>query len=507
IENFQALKDELMGEGFRFETQTDTEVVAVLLTRYLRDGLSPREAAARAIGRLEGAFALAMLFAGHPDFLICARQGSPLAIGFGDGEMYLGSDALALAPLTRRLAYLEEGDWAVISATGVEIHDRAGAVVERAIRETALSGALIGKGNHRHFMKKEIFEQPSVIGDTLKSLFNPATRRVHLPPLPFDLAALTKVTIVACGTSFHAGLVAKYWLERIARIPVEVDIASEFRYRAADMPEGGLALFISQSGETSDTLAALRYARSQRQHILAVVNQPESTMAREADAVLATHAGPEIGVASTKAFTTQLVVLGCFTIALACARGKIDHEREAALARAITELPARASEVLNHDERISELAQIVAQARDVLYLGRGTAYPMALEGALKLKEISYIHAEGYAAGEMKHGPISLIDDRVPIVVLAPRDELFEKTLSNAQEVLARGGKVIMISDREGLARLGSSLTFGIELPGCEPFVAPLLYAIPIQLLAYHVAVVKGTDIDQPRNLAKSVTVE
>jgi glucosamine--fructose-6-phosphate aminotransferase (isomerizing) len=356
-------------------------------------------------------------------------------------------------------------------------------------------------------MQKEIFEQPAVIGDTLRALFNPTTRSVHLPDLPFDLAAATKVTIIACGTSFHAGLIAKYWLERIARVPVEVDIASEFRYRAPDMPKGGVGLFISQSGETADTLAALRYARSQGQKIVVVVNQAESSMAREADAVLQTKAGPEIGVASTKAFTTQLVVLACFAIAIARARGAIDAAREAALSSALTEVPSRASDVLNHDEKIQEIAQALIEARDVLYLGRGTSYPLALEGALKLKEISYIHAEGYAAGEMKHGPIALIDDKVPVIVLAPRDELFEKTASNVQEVMARGGKVVMISDEDGLATLENRLLFGIPIPTCDPFVAPILYAIPVQLVAYHVAVLKGTDVDQPRNLAKSVTVE
>jgi glucosamine--fructose-6-phosphate aminotransferase (isomerizing) len=507
IENFQALKAELEKTGYRFETQTDTEAVAILLTRHLDDGATPRDAVAAALRHLEGAFALVMLFAGKPDLLICARRGSPLAIGYGEGEMYVGSDALALAPLTRRIVYLEEGDWAEVTGGGALIHDASDAVVERQIRETALSGATIGKGNYRHFMHKEIFEQPTVIGDTLLTHFNPATRSVHLPDLPFDLASVSRVTIIACGTSYHAGLVAKYWLEQIARIPCEVDIASEFRYRAADMPENGLAVFISQSGETADTLAALRYAKAQGQRLLAVVNQPESSIAREADAVLATNAGPEIGVASTKAFTTQLVVLACLTIAMARARGRIDSAREAALSTALTEVPARASEVLNHDERILAIAQDLSLARDVLYLGRGTAYPLALEGALKLKEISYIHAEGYAAGEMKHGPIALVDDRVPIVVLAPRDALFEKTLSNVQEVLARGGKVTMISDRDCLARLKGQLAHAIEVPTCDPFVVPLLYAIPIQLLAYHIAVLKGTDVDQPRNLAKSVTVE
>jgi glucosamine--fructose-6-phosphate aminotransferase (isomerizing) len=507
IENFQELKDELLAWGYQFSTQTDTEVVAALLTRHLAEGLKPVEAAAKAFRRLEGAFALAILFAGEPDLLICARRGSPLAIGFGEGEMYLGSDSLALAMLTRRILYLNEGDWAVVTPEGARVFDGENREVARRVTETALSGALIGKGNHRHFMEKEIFEQPAVLGDTLHAHFNPTTRSVHLASLPFQLKEVGKVTIIACGTSFHAALVAKYWLERIARLPVEADIASEFRYRAPDMPKDGLALFISQSGETLDTLEAMRYAKKQRQKVVALVNQPESTMAREADCVLSTLAGPEIGVASTKAFTTQLMVLACFAIAIARAKGSIDAAAEAKLSTALTEVPARASEVLNHAERISELAAFVAEARDVLYLGRGTAYPLALEGALKLKEISYIHAEGYAAGEMKHGPIALIDEHVPVIVLAPRDDLFDKTASNIQEVAARGGKVVMISDRDGLARMEGRLAAGIEVPGCDPFVAPLLYAIPVQLLAYHVAVLKGTDVDQPRNLAKSVTVE
>jgi glutamine---fructose-6-phosphate transaminase (isomerizing) len=403
--------------------------------------------------------------------------------------------------------YLNEGDWAIVTAEGAEVFDAAHKRVQRQIKETALTGALIGKGNHRHYMEKEIFEQPAVIGDTLHAHFHPTTRSVHLAALPFALKDVSKITIVGCGTSFHAGLVAKYWLERIARLPTEVEIASEFRYRAPDMVKGGVSLFISQSGETLDTLEAMRYAKKQGQKLVAVVNQPESTMAREADAVLATLAGPEIGVASTKAFTTQLAVLACFAIAVARARGKIDAAQEAKLSTALIEVPSRVTETLGHAEHIAELAPVIAEARDVLYLGRGTAYPMALEGALKLKEISYIHAEGYAAGEMKHGPIALIDDRVPVIMLAPRDELFDKTASNIQEVAARGGKVVMISDREGLKRLDGRLSFGIEVPTCDPFVAPLLYAIPIQLLAYHVALAKGTDVDQPRNLAKSVTVE
>jgi glucosamine--fructose-6-phosphate aminotransferase (isomerizing) len=507
IENFQELKDELAAWGYRFETQTDTEVVAALVTRHLAEGLKPTDAAAKAFRLLEGAFALAILFAGEKDLLICARRGSPLAIGFGVGEMYLGSDSLALAPLTRRILYLNEGDWAVVRADGATVYDSEDRKVERTIKETALSGALIGKGNHRHFMEKEIFEQPAVIGDTLRAHFHPTTRSVHIASLPFALKDVSKVTIIACGTSYHSAMVAKYWLERIARVPTEVDIASEFRYRAPDMAKGGLALFISQSGETLDTLEAMRYAKKQAQKIVALVNQPESTMAREADAVLATLAGPEIGVASTKAFTTQLAVLACFAIAIGRARGAIDAAQEARLSTALIEVPSRATAVLNHAECIVDLAPTIAEARDVLYLGRGTSYPLALEGALKLKEISYIHAEGYAAGEMKHGPIALIDEHVPVIVLAPRDDLFEKTASNIQEVAARGGKVVMISDREGLAKLGNKVSFGIEIPSCDPFVAPLLYAIPVQLLAYHVAIVKGTDVDQPRNLAKSVTVE
>ena len=507
IENFQALRDELVALGHVFETQTDTEAIAVLLTHYLQGGLTPREAAAKTFKRLEGAFALAILFAGEPDLLICARRSSPLAIGFGDGEMYLGSDSLALAPLTRRILYLEEGDWAVVTTSGATIYDSDNREVIRPIRETALSGALIGKGNYRHFMQKEIFEQPAVIGDTLSAHFNPTTRSVHLPSLPFDLAQISKVTIVACGTSYHAGLIAKYWIERWARIPVETDIASEFRYRMPAMPAGGLAIFISQSGETSDTLAALRYAKEAGQLIVGVVNQPESTIARESDAVLPTLAGPEIGVASTKAFTTQLAVLACFTLALARARGTIDAAQEATLSTALIGVPAQASDVLNHDARIQAIAVNLAEARDVLYLGRGTAFPLALEGALKLKEISYIHAEGYPAGEMKHGPIALIDEHTPVVMLAPPDELFDKTASNMQEVMARGGKVILISDRAGLARFADKVAHTIEVPSCHPFVAPILYAVPVQLLAYHVAVLKGTDVDQPRNLAKSVTVE
>ncbi len=507
IENFQALRSELEGLGHAFQTETDTEAVAILATHWLEQGRSPQQAVAKTLGRLEGAFALVFLFAGEHDLLIGARRGSPLAIGYGDGEMFLGSDALALGPLTRRITYLEEGDWAVVTARGATIFDAANNEVERPVRASTLSGALIGKGNYRHFMQKEIFEQPAVIGDTLRALINPATRTVHLPELPFALGRIERVTLVGCGTAYHACMTAKYWLEGIARIAVETDIASEFRYRAPAMPKGGVAIFVSQSGETADTLAALRYAKAQQQHILAIVNQPESSIAREADIVLPTLAGPEIGVASTKAFTTQLAVLAAFTVAVARARGVIGAEREAELVGHLTEIPSRLGEVLHHDERIQAIAAGIAEARDVLYLGRGSAFPLALEGALKLKEISYIHAEGYAAGEMKHGPIALIDETVPVVVLAPNDDLFEKTLGNVEEVMARGGRVVMISDAAGVARLAGRLAFGIAVPRCDSFVAPLLYAIPIQLLAYHAAVSKGTDVDQPRNLAKSVTVE
>ena len=507
IENFQVLRDELAAVGHVLASDTDTEVVVHLITLGLERGDTPAEATKAALARLEGAFALGIVFAGEDDLMIAARQGSPLAIGIGDGEMYLGSDAIALAPLTSRIMYLEDGDWAVINAESVTVYGEDGRKAAREVRETELSGDIIGKGGYEHFMLKEIYEQPQVIGDTLHSFVNPAQRSITLPDFSFDPAEATKFTLIACGTSYYACLVAKYWLETLARVPVEADIASEFRYRGAAMPEGGLAVFVSQSGETADTLAALRYAKDQGQKILSVVNVPESTIARESDAVLHTNAGPEVGVASTKAFTTQLTVLGCLAIRVAKARGAIDAETEARLVGALTEVPARAAEVLNHDERLRELAEEIAKARDVLYLGRGTSYPIALEGALKLKEISYIHAEGYAAGEMKHGPIALIDDGVPVIVIAPTDDLFEKTASNIAEVMARGGRVIFFSDTRGEKRLAGETAVTIALPEVDPFVTPILYAIPVQLMAYHTAVIKGTDVDQPRNLAKSVTVE
>ncbi|HIJ37450.1 MAG TPA: glutamine--fructose-6-phosphate transaminase (isomerizing) [Rhodospirillaceae bacterium] len=506
IENFLALRAELTAAGHHFESDTDTEAVVQLISHFLEQGFEPEVATEKALKRIEGAFALGILFAGRPDLLIAARRGSPLAIGYGAGEMYLGSDALALAPLTQKISYLADGDWAILSNQGASIRDREGHPVVREVKQTLLSGALMGKDGHRHFMHKEIFEQPQAIGDTLNTMLNPTSRTISLATLPFALKAVQKVSIIACGTSYYAGMVAKYWIEQLARLPVEVDIASEFRYRNPPMTPGGLALFISQSGETADTLAALRYCRAQGQHILCLVNVPESTIARESDVVLQTVAGPEIGVASTKAFTTQLTVLACLALALARSRDSIDHATEARLSSALVEVPARVADVLVHEGRFKALADDLVGARDVLYLGRGSNYPIALEGALKLKEVSYIHAEGYAAGELKHGPIALIDEAVPVIVLAPSDELFDKTASNVQEVVARGGKVLFFSDAAGVDRLGVNASC-VALPDVDSFVAPILYAIPVQLLAYYVAVAKGTDVDQPRNLAKSVTVE
>jgi len=507
IENFQHLRDELIRHGHEFATQTDTEVVPQLVSYYLGQGLGPVAAAETALKRLEGAFALAILFAGHHDLLICARRGSPLAIGYGNGEMFIGSDALALAPLTDRIQYLEEGDWAVLTPRGATVHDAEGNEVAREIKQTALSGALIGKGNYRHFMHKEIHEQPAVIGDTLRAFASPADHRIALPDLPVDLANISRLAMVACGTAHYACMVAKYWFEQLAGLPVDLDIASEYRYRDAPLAPDGAALFVSQSGETADTLAAMRHVKAHGLPTLAVVNVPESTLAREAACSLRTLAGPEIGVASTKAFTTQLATLACLAIGAARARGRLSEEREAALTQALDEVPARAAEVLMQDAAYEAIAHDLVPARDVLYIGRGTSFAIALEGALKLKEISYIHAEGYAAGELKHGPIALIDEEVPVIVVAPPDALFDKTASNLQEVVARGGKVILLSDRRGCERLADYVATAVALPEVDPLVAPILYAIPVQLLAYHTAVLKGTDVDQPRNLAKSVTVE
>jgi len=507
IENFRELRERLQASGCTFSTETDSEVIAHLVTDCLAKGLSAPAAAREAVSQLEGAFAIAIIFSGEEDLMVAVRRGSPLAIGRGEGEMYVGSDAFALAPLTKRIIYLDDGDVAEIHRNGISISDAKGNPVAREERITALAGTLVDKGDHKHFMAKEIFEQPEVIGHTLGAYINPLLQTVALPKTPFDFAQVSRLTIAACGTAYYAGMVSKYWFERLARLPVEVDIASEFRYRESTLPEGGVSLFVSQSGETADTLAALRYCRKQKQHIAAILNVQESSMARDSDVVFPTHAGPEIGVASTKAFTCQLSVLACIALAAAKARGTIGRDAEIRLVRSLLELPRLTSEVLAREPQIGALAHELSRARDVLYVGRGALYPIALEGALKLKEISYIHAEGYAAGELKHGPIALIDDKMPVVVIAPYDSLFEKTISNMQEVIARGGKVILISDERGIEIAGQGTFAAFPVPYCDPFVAPMLYSIPIQLLAYHTAVAKGTDVDQPRNLAKSVTVE
>lgn len=507
IENFHELRSTLEKDGAVFSSDTDTEVIAHLVARAMADGVSPEQAVRDCLGKLAGAFAIAFLFAGEDDLLIAARRGSPLAIGLGDGEVYLGSDAIALAPWTARVIYLEDGDHAVLRRGGIAIYNAAGDETERPVTATQASALMVDKGNHRHFMAKEIAEQPEVIAHTLGEYIDLGSREIELPDTRLDFANVSRLTIAACGTAYYAGLVAKYWFERLARLSCDVDIASEFRYREAPLPEGGTALFISQSGETADTLAALRYCRSQDQHLIGVVNVPESSIARECDEVLRTYAGPEIGVASTKAFTCQLTVLACLAVHAARGRGIIDRDRARELTRALIETPRHIASVLGEEARIAEIAHIVAGARDVLYLGRGLTYPIALEGALKLKEISYIHAEGYAAGELKHGPIALVDEDVPVIVIAPDDELFDKTISNMREVAARGGRIIMITDKPRGALPDSDPFEIIQVPKADAFISPLIYAVPVQLLAYHAAVLMGTDVDQPRNLAKSVTVE
>lgn len=508
IENFRELRAELEKEGVKFSSETDTEAVLHLVDRALQKSGDPTHAIAEVLPRLKGAFALGFVFSGHDNLLIGARQGAPLAVGHGEGEMYLGSDALALAPFTDTVTYLEEGDWVVLSREGVTIHDRTNAVVKRTKQKSGAGAFLVDKGNHRHFMAKEIAEQPEVVGRTLAHYIDMNAGRVHLPvQLPFDWKKLTRITITACGTASYAGHVAKYWFEQIARLPVEVDVASEFRYREAPLLDGGLAIFISQSGETADTLAGLRYAKAQGQYILSVVNVPTSSIARESDVVIPTLAGPEIGVASTKAFTCQLTALACLALAAGRARGTLSEADEQALVTDLVAVPALMVEALKSETHIEHVAHDMAKAKDVLYLGRGTSYPLALEGALKLKEISYIHAEAYAAGELKHGPIALIDEDLPVIVIAPHDALYEKTVSNMQEVAARGGRIILISDREGLHEAGLKPLAGIELPKMNPRFAPIVYSVPVQLLAYHAAVALGKDVDQPRNLAKSVTVE
>jgi|JI10StandDraft_1071094.scaffolds.fasta_scaffold51609_4 glucosamine--fructose-6-phosphate aminotransferase (isomerizing) len=507
IENFHELREELEKKGHVFHTETDTEVSVHLITEYLNQGMTPEKAASAAIKRLKGAYALAMIFTGEDGLMIGARSGPPLAVGYGQKEMFLGSDAFALAPLTNRVAYLEDGDWVVLKPDSATIYDAQDRPANREIQTTSVSASLVDKGSHRHFMAKEIFEQPEVIGNTLNTVINAVTQSVSLPKMPFNFASLPKATMIACGTASYATLVAKYWFESIAKMPVEIDVASEFRYREAPLPQGGLALFVSQSGETADTLAALRYCKEHGQHIASVVNVQGSSIARESEVVFPTHAGPEIGVASTKAFTCQLSVLATLAIAAGRARNTISRDAEIRLTRTLMEVPRHIVTLLQQDPIYLALAQELAKARDVLYLGRGLSYPIALEGALKLKEISYIHAEGYAAGEMKHGPIALIDENVPVVVIAPYDSLFDKTVSNMQEVMARKGKVILVSDKRGHELAGNKVWARIEVPEVDPFITPLLYSVPIQLLAYHTAVVKGTDVDQPRNLAKSVTVE
>jgi len=507
IENFRELKQRLIASGAEFETETDTEVIAHLLTEHLSGGVAPIEAAKATFDMLEGAFALGVIFRGEEDLIIAARRGSPLAIGHGDGAMYLGSDAFALAPMTNRISYLEDGDWAVLRRDSATITDARGAIIDRPITLSNASSQLVDKGDHRHFMAKEIHEQPEVISHTLGEYIDPMHETVRLPNLPFELTDIPKITLIACGTAFYAAHVAKYWFEQLARVSVEIDIASEFRYREAAMPKGGLAIFISQSGETADTHAALTYCKQQGQKILSIVNVVESTIARASDAILPTYAGPEIGVASTKAFTCQLTVLAILAIATGRANQNLSEQDEAKLVRSLLEVPRHISSALADCGDLEEISHTLSRARDVLYLGRGTNYPIAMEGALKLKEISYIHAEGYAAGELKHGPIALIDEEVPVIVIAPTDSLFDKTISNMQEVIARGGKVVLISDEAGIERAADAPWATISVPACDPFIQPIISTIPVQLLAYFTAVAKGTDVDQPRNLAKSVTVE
>jgi glucosamine--fructose-6-phosphate aminotransferase (isomerizing) len=510
IENFRELREELRAAGHRFESETDTEVAVHLITQYLDEGLSPEDAAKKAVKRLEGAFAMVMIFKGEEQLLIAARRGSPLAVGFGQTEAYLGSDAFSLAPFTNRVAYLEDGDVAVVRGPDVRIYDSADKWVARAVHVIPPSGAMVDKGNRRHFMAKEIHEQPEVVGHTISRYVDASGPRVNLAP---EATALLRdsprLTLSACGTAFYAAMVGKYWFEKIARMPVDIDVASELRYRNPVYADGGMCLYVSQSGETADTLAAMRDAKKAGQKVAAIVNVPESSVARDADVVWPTYAGPEIGVASTKAYTCQLAVLAALAIAAARARGHIDDAEEKRLCGLLLEVPRHMVSLLAQPQeaKIEALGQEIAKAQDVLYLGRGVHFPTALEGALKLKEISYIHAEGYASGEMKHGPIALIASDVPVIVIAPHDDLFEKSISNMQEVMARGGKVVLISDRKGLDAAADRTWATIEVPESDPLISPLLYALPIQLLAYHTAVAKGTDVDQPRNLAKSVTVE
>ena len=507
VENFKELREELAQLGIPYKTDTDTETVALLAQYHLSQGDSPRVAAQKTVVRLEGAFALAFLFHGEEDLMIAARKGSPLAIGHGDGEMYLGSDAIALAPLTDRITYLDEGDFAVLTRKSVEITDKNGALANRETCTLAIDSARVDKAGYKHFMAKEIAEQPSVLKNTLQNYIIADGTNIELPANDIDLASIERLTMVACGTAFYAALTAKYWFEKIARVPVEVDVASEFRYREPPVAPGTSALFVSQSGETADTLAALRYMTSQNATIISVVNVPESSIARESDLVLPLHAGVEIGVASTKAFTAQLTVLALLAIKVAYAKGVISEAQYREYISDINRIPGLVSQALGIDTAVQKVARKLATAQDVIFLGRGAMYPIAMEGALKLKEISYIHAEGYPSGELKHGPIALIDKKIPVVVLAPMDSLFEKSVSNMQEVMARSGKVLLLSCQNGLNAASDGTWSTLAMPATPELIAPILYAIPAQLLAYHTAVAKGTDADQPRNLAKSVTVE
>ncbi|MQW46906.1 glutamine--fructose-6-phosphate transaminase (isomerizing), partial [Sinorhizobium meliloti] len=508
IENFAELKDELAAGGAEFQTETDTEVVAHLLAKYRRDGLGRREAMHAMLKRVKGAYALAVLFEDDPSTIMAARNGPPLAIGHGSGEMFLGSDAIALAPFTNEITYLIDGDWAVIGKTGVHIFDFDGNVVERPRQISTAAAFLVDKGNHRHFMEKEIYEQPEVIAHALGHYVNFIENRVVPISDAIDFGKVPSLAISACGTAYLAGLIGKYWFERYARLPVEIDVASEFRYREIPLSPQSAALFISQSGETADTLASLRYCKEHGLKIGAVVNARESTIARESDAVFPILAGPEIGVASTKAFTCQLAVLAALAVGAGKARGTISGEEEQALVKSLAEMPRIMGQVLNSIQpKIESLSRELSKCHDVLYLGRGTSFPLAMEGALKLKEISYIHAEGYAAGELKHGPIALIDENMPVIVIAPHDRFFDKTVSNMQEVAARGGRIILITDEKGAAASKLDTMHTIVLPEVDEIIAPMIFSLPVQLLAYHTAVFMGTDVDQPRNLAKSVTVE
>ncbi|WP_292658419.1 glutamine--fructose-6-phosphate transaminase (isomerizing), partial [Mesorhizobium sp.] len=507
IENFAELREELIRDGYSFSSQTDTEVVAHLVARELAKGLKPVEAAHQALKRLEGAFALAIMFKGDEDLIVGARNGPPLAVGHGDGEMFLGSDAIALAPFTNSITYLEDGDWAVVRRDGVTIFDIDGTKVDRKRQQSLSTSFMVDKGNRRHFMEKEIHEQPEVISHTLANYLDFVGGVSKPLDLPFNFAEINRLAISACGTAYLAGLIGKYWFERYARLPVDIDVASEFRYREMPLSKNDAAFFISQSGETADTLASLRYCRKAGMKIGAIVNVRESTMARESDVVLPTLAGPEIGVASTKAFTCQLSVLASLAVRAGVARGTISKEQEKTLVRALSEAPRYANQVLKLEEQIERIARELSRYKDVLYLGRDTNFPLAMEGALKLKEISYIHAEGYAAGELKHGPIALIDENMPVIVIAPHDRIFEKTVSNMQEVAARGGKIILITDSKGAALTSVKTMETIVLPDVPEIISPIIYALPIQMLAYFTAVFMGTDVDQPRNLAKSVTVE